>query len=174
MRLRPCSADLHALVPRVTKVRGTCASTVVEPRTAATATARFARFLDDAAFQACGGGGRRSGGWCCICGNWSKTQEDENAETANTHWSSLRDQCLCTCCKPQKHLRLQAPMPSNHLWPTFSLPTPPHFLNQAPPGAQQLSLPDFLNVPHREQTILFAMVEAMIVIGVRANRSRSK
>ena len=28
------------------------------------------------------------------------------------------------------------------------LPTPPQFLYQAPPGAQQLTRPDFLNVPH--------------------------
>ena len=39
-------------------------------------------------------------------------------------------------------------MPSAHVWPNFgSLPSP-HCLNQAPPGAQQLRLPDFLAIAH--------------------------
>jgi len=43
---------------------------------------------------------------------------------------------------------LQASTPSSQLWRMFSLPVLPQFLNQAPPGAQQLTRPDFLNVPH--------------------------
>ena len=46
------------------------------------------------------------------------------------------------------NLRSHAFMPSAQLWSTFSLIELPQFLNQAPPGAQQLTLPDFLNVPH--------------------------
>ena len=46
------------------------------------------------------------------------------------------------------NLRMQAATPSDHIRPTFLLPAPPQFLNQAPPGAQQLTLPDFRNVPH--------------------------
>ena len=38
-------------------------------------------------------------------------------------------------------LRLQDWMPSNHVCSKLELP---HLLNQAPPGAQQLRLPDFL------------------------------
>ena len=45
-------------------------------------------------------------------------------------------------------LLLQACKPSNHVCLT-SLPLP-QLSNQAPPGAQQLSLPDFLMVSHLE------------------------
>ena len=46
------------------------------------------------------------------------------------------------------NLRLQAPAPSDQLWRTLLLSVTPQFLYQAPPGAQQLTRPDFLNVPH--------------------------
>ena len=39
---------------------------------------------------------------------------------------------------------------------------PPQFLNQAPPGAQQLILPDFVNVPHLGHVIVLAIVEVML------------
>ena len=39
---------------------------------------------------------------------------------------------------------LQACKPSTHVYSVLELPMVPHFSNQAPPGAQQLSLPDFL------------------------------
>ena len=55
----------------------------------------------------------------------------------------------------------------------FLLPTPPQFLNQAPPGAQQLTRPDFLNVPHLEHVIVLAIIDVMVVIGVRTMSSRS-
>ena len=42
---------------------------------------------------------------------------------------------------------LQASTPSNQLYCISPSPTPPQFLYQAPPGAQQLRRPDFLNVP---------------------------
>ena len=45
-------------------------------------------------------------------------------------------------------LRLQESTSSNQLWATFLLPASPQFLYQAPPGAQQLTRPDFLNAPH--------------------------
>ena len=45
---------------------------------------------------------------------------------------------------------LQACTPSTHVCSNFESPLPP-FLNQAPPGAQQLSFPDFLMVPHLKQ-----------------------
>ena len=54
------------------------------------------------------------------------------------------------------------------------LPTPPQFLNQAPPGAQQLTLPDFLNVPHLGHIIALAIVEVRILIDVRIISSRSR
>ena len=66
------------------------------------------------------------------------------------------------------HLRLQASTPSNHL---YLLPAPPHFLYQAPPGAQQLSLPDFSNVPHFGHVI--SLLEAttsilVLIVVIRA------
>ena len=60
------------------------------------------------------------------------------------------------------NLRLQAATPSNHLWSTFLLYPPPQFLNQAPPGAQQLLLPDFVNVPHLEHVVDLVVVEVML------------
>ena len=55
-------------------------------------------------------------------------------------------------------LRLQASLPSNHVWSNFESPGSPHWLNQAPPGAQQLSLPDLLKMPHLGHTSLIAVV----------------
>ena len=46
------------------------------------------------------------------------------------------------------HLLVQACMPSAHVYSKSVSPTSPHLLNQEPPRAQQLSLPDFLAVPH--------------------------
>ena len=45
------------------------------------------------------------------------------------------------------NLRLQTSVPSDQLWPTLVSPSAPQFLYQAPPGAQQLTRPDFMNVP---------------------------
>ena len=50
---------------------------------------------------------------------------------------------------------LQARMPSAHVYLAFELP--PHFLYQAPPGAQQLDIFDFLMVPHLGQVIPFVV-----------------
>ena len=55
-------------------------------------------------------------------------------------------------------------------------PAPPQVLNQAPPGAQQLTTPDLANAPHFGHAI--ALSEAMaggladVVIGVRTTSSR--
>ena len=46
------------------------------------------------------------------------------------------------------------------------LPTPPHFINQAPPGAQQLTRPDFPNVPHFGHVLVFVVAVIGAVIGV--------
>ena len=78
------------------------------------------------------------------------------------------------------NLRLHASTPSNHWWSsTFLLSVPPQFLYQAPPGAQQLTLPDFKNVPHFGHVTVFVIVGVTVVvlsnvgIGVRAISSRS-
>ena len=60
-----CFADLDALVPRVTDFGVTDTSAVSEPRTSATTTTVFARFIDGAAFEACGSDACRRGGDCC-------------------------------------------------------------------------------------------------------------
>ena len=69
-------------------------------------------------------------------------------------------------------LRLQAATPSNHLWSTFLLRVPAQFVNQAPPGAQQLFLPDFLNMPHLGHVIVFVII-VFAIPGVRTISSRS-
>ena len=48
------------------------------------------------------------------------------------------------------NLRLQAWMPSTHVRLNCLSPTFPQFLNQAPPRAQQLCLPDLFLKPHFE------------------------
>ena len=72
-------------------------------------------------------------------------------------------------------LRLQAFRPSNHLCLTFLLPAPPQLLYQLPPGAQQLSLPDFSNVPHFGHVIVLAIFGVMngVPIAVLVMSSRS-
>ena len=65
-------------------------------------------------------------------------------------------------------LRLHASTPSNHLWSAFLLPSPPQLLYQAPLGAQQLALPDFLNMPHfgHVTPLLEAMARVLVLTGV--------
>ena len=73
-------------------------------------------------------------------------------------------------------LRLHAFAPSDHLWSTFLLPNPPQLLNQAPPGAQQLALPDFRNVPHLGHVIVRPIIAGVltdVLIGILAMSSRS-
>ena len=57
------------------------------------------------------------------------------------------------------NLLVQAWMPSSHVCSNVVSPTSPHCLNQAPPRAQQLNLPDFLVVPHLGQT-------SSIIVGI--------
>merc|ERR1719331_1174570 len=64
-------------------------------------------------------------------------------------------------------------MPSDHPWSTFLLPIPPQFLNQVPPGAQQLTLPDFLNVPHLGHVIVLAIVARTISSRLRVDLRRA-
>ena len=61
--LRPCFAGPDALVPRVRQLGVPSTSTVSEPRTTATATTSFARFLDGTTFEAYGTDCRRRGCW---------------------------------------------------------------------------------------------------------------
>ena len=76
-------------------------------------------------------------------------------------------------------LRLHASTPLNHLYSAFLLPTPPQILYQAPPGAQQLALPDLANMPHFEHVISLidvtngVLVVTGAVIGARTISSRS-
>ena len=74
------------------------------------------------------------------------------------------------------HLRSQASTPSNHLYFTFLFLVAPHFLYQAPPGAQQLARPDFSNVPHFGHVIVWTIVGVMdgVLIWVLVMSSRSE
>ena len=77
------------------------------------------------------------------------------------------------------NLRLQAFAPSIHVCSAFLFPEPPQFLYQAPPRAQQLTLPDFGNVPHFEHFIVptisafNAGAVADVEVDARNNNSRS-
>ena len=92
-----------------------------------------------------------------------------NGKTLNSH-------CLLIIyMKLALNLRSQAFIPSIHLCSTFLLPAPPQLLYQAPPGAQQLTRPDFSNVPHFGHAIIFAIVGVMdgVWVGVLLMSSRS-
>ena len=60
----------------------------------------------------------------------------------------------CDFALPENKLTtsLQVCTPSTHVCSVLKLPLVPQFLNQAPPGAQQLSLPDFLMTAHLGHT----------------------
>ena len=61
----------------------------------------------------------------------------------------------------------------------FLFAAPPQFLYQAPPGAQQLTRPDFANVPHFGHIVLLGIVDVKaeelptVVIRERTISSRS-
>ena len=63
-------------------------------------------------------------------------------------------------------LRLQAWMPCAHVWPKFESPGFPHLLNQVPPRAQQLRLPEFLMVLHLVHTGLTVTMVSVAAVGV--------
>ena len=60
----------------------------------------------------------------------------------------------CGSALPEAKLTtsLQACMPAIHVCSVLELPLVPQFLNQAPPGAQQLSLPDLWMTAHLGHT----------------------
>ena len=65
-------------------------------------------------------------------------------------------------------------MPSIHVCSMFAVRVRPHFVNQAPPGAQQLSRPDFFKVPHLGHMVVdemsgarfFVVAVVPVIIGV--------
>ena len=62
----PCFADVYALVPRVLKSCVAITRASFEPGTAASATTRFPRFRDGAAFGAYRTDGRRRRSFCWV------------------------------------------------------------------------------------------------------------
>jgi hypothetical protein len=69
---------------------------------------------------------------------------------------------------------LQVCTPSDQLCSTLLLPNPPQFLNQEPPGAQQLTLPDFANLPHVGHVVvssIFEMTDAVVLDLTISSRS---
>ena len=60
----------------------------------------------------------------------------------------------CVSALPEDKLKksLQACLPSTHVYSVLELRLVPQFSNQAPPGAQQLSFPDFLMTSHLGHT----------------------
>ena len=61
---------------------------------------------------------------------------------------------------------LQACTPSTHVCSNFKSPALPQFLNQAPPGAQQLRFPDFLTVPHLKHMGPVGVTAVVVAAGV--------
>ena len=55
-------------------------------------------------------------------------------------------------------------MPSFHVCSKSESPVFPHLLNQAPPPAQQLSLPDFFSVPHLGHVLEGVVVAVTVVV----------
>ena len=157
-------AGPNTLVPRVAKVRVPNTPAVTEPRTAVSTTASFARFLDGAARGAFWTDGRRRDYWCWHVGNDQSHEGNTNA-VETTIVTSIHLQPVTF------HLRLHASAPSSQLCSIFLLPAPPQFLYQAPPGAQQLTRPDFLNMPQVGHVITAETTTGVIsdvVIGVLA------
>ena len=99
----------------------------------------------------------------------------------NTKELSLRTPLPATNKHPHAlatlNLHLHVSTPSNQLCPNLLLPELPQFLYQAPPGAQQLARPDFLNMPQCGHVILAkatpgvvnAMPIGVLAISHRAN-----
>ena len=75
--------------------------------------------------------------------------------------------CASALTENKPTTSLQACTPSNHVYSVFELSAVPQFLNQAPPGAQQLILPDFLMVPHLEHMKPIVVTVAVVAAGVR-------
>jgi len=65
---------------------------------------------------------------------------------------------------------VQASTPSNQLWSNFVLPTLPQFLYQLPPGAQQLTRPDFLNAPHFGHTRIAEAIGVLAICHLASHR----
>ena len=75
----------------------------------------------------------------------------------------------CTCASSDNEtlvISLQACNPSTHVWSNFESPSLPQFLNQAPPGAQQLSFPDFLMAPHLKHMGPIAVTVVVVTAAV--------
>ena len=169
--MRPCFAGLNTLVPRVMKFRVTRSPAISEPRTTAATAAHFPRFLDSTAVRAYGNEGRCYGCWCSCM----KIGERKNRLTLKSLLSSQYTYAPTYPSPRALDLRLQTSKPSNHLWSTFLLPTPPQFLNQAPLGAQQLTRPDFSNIPqfgHAFFVTIEVMADVLVRNGVETMSSR--
>ena len=150
-RLPPYFAGLDALVPRVTKLDIASTSAVSEPRPAVTAATTCPRFRDGAAFGAYGTNSHHPKRWALV-----KTQRLKHESSHRLVW---------TRTYLPEDVRWQASAPFNQLWPTFLSLTPPQLLYQSPPGAQQLALPDFSNVPHcRHANPLLAVLAILLVL----------
>ena len=74
-------------------------------------------------------------------------------------WGSTT--CRCASLEDLLSKSLHAWMPSSHVCSEFS--EFPHFLNQEPPGVQQLSLPELFLVPHLGHTRPVADVIGSVV-----------
>ena len=97
----------------------------------------------------------------CVIVLESKTFKSHDSKSVKKH---VANHCL-------HNLPVHVSIPSAHVWPNFVSPTFPHFLNQAPPRAQQLGLPNFLIVPHLGHTLLLLTDETLVDVDVDVGAS---
>ena len=112
-----------------------------------------------------------------ICVEMSATMTVfESIPTLTSSEEALLFGCTCWSIIILDCPALQTSMPSFHVWSKFVLPVPPQFLNQEPPRAQQLALPDFWMMPHFGHKVMTGVVAAVCIImgGMvkRTNRTR--
>ena len=143
---------LYPLAPCMVEARVANISTFLEPITASSTATAFYGLPDHTALRAYGTDGsdfrcgrRRSWRYCIyvlVKGTKGKALQSNTVKSVRA---------LISLHSVSRGL-LQACTPSSHVWSKLESPSSPHFLNQEPPRAQQLSFPDFLLVPHLKHT----------------------
>ena len=142
----------HAVCVHWLEVQGLCSLTVSEPRSTSTATTFFA--FDNTTFGARHTCDADNFWWCS--NEFIKATKDNGCFYIDQNLSTRPRSGTYVC----RHWRRQSIGVWTPLWRIF-----PHFLYQAPPGAQQLARPDCLNVPHFGHAEVIAIVFLSAGIG---------
>ena len=135
-------AGVQTLCPCVSEFRIARASTAFEPRTTFDTTTTLSSFLDNTTFGAFHR--EKTLGRCNVHMLACQVQKEFLLLLRHMYFDSL------------VIFFLQARPPSAHVWSKFGSPGFPQLPSQAPPGAQQLSLPLFESVAHLRHIYLTA------------------